>query len=99
MDFKLEDVAVLNDEGAKRFEARVGGETAYLSYERRGDRIVYDHTKVPPALEGHGLAAKLARTALEYARAHGLKVVPVCPYVASYICKHPDYQDLVAPES
>jgi predicted GNAT family acetyltransferase len=97
MDFKLEDVKVINDEAVSRFEASVGGQVAYLSYERRGARIVYDHTKVPPALEGHGLAGKLTRTALDDARAQGLKVVPVCSYVASYIGKHPEYQDLVAP--
>ena len=96
MDFKLEEVQVVNKEAVLRFEAAVGGEVAYLTYERRGERIVYDHMKVPPALEGHGLAGKLARTALDYARAQGLEVVPVCPYVASYIGKHQEYQDLLA---
>ena len=56
------------------------------------------HTVVPLALEGHGIAGRLARAALDYARDRGLSVVPLCPYVADYIGKHPEYEDLVAGE-
>jgi predicted GNAT family acetyltransferase len=95
MQFKAEDIEVVNNEAAARFEASVAGETAYLTYEHQPGRIIYDHAKVPTVLEGHGLAGKITKTALDYARANGLKVVPVCPYVAAYIRKHPEYQDLV----
>ena len=69
-----------------------------LTYIREGKQIIFLHTSVPPALEGHGIANKLARTALEDARANGLMVVPECPFVASYIRRHQEYLDLV-PES
>jgi uncharacterized protein len=52
--------------------------------------------EVPPALEGQGLAAKLVRAALDFAREQNLRVVPVCPYVSSFIRKHGEYPDLVS---
>jgi predicted GNAT family acetyltransferase len=96
MDFKLKDVAVTNNTADHRFEVTVGGLTGLITYVRFPDRIVYNHTEVPPALEGRGLAAKLAKTALDFARDNHLLVVPNCSYVASYIQKHPEYQDLVS---
>jgi hypothetical protein len=53
------------------------------------------HTGVPLELEGHGIGSRLARAALEYARAHGLRVVPVCPFVRAYLKQHPEYLDVV----
>ena len=61
----------------------------------RGEVITLVHTEVFAAFSGQGHAAVLARGALDDARARGLTVVPSCPYVASYIGKHPDYADLV----
>lgn len=59
--------------------------------------ITFTHTDVPEALAGRGVGSKLARAALEYARTEKLRVVPLCPFIAAYIRKHPaDYADLVA---
>jgi predicted GNAT family acetyltransferase len=58
---------------------------------------VYLHTVVPPALEGHGVASKLADAALRDARARHQTVVPRCPFVAAYIERHREYQDLLDP--
>jgi len=71
---------------------------ARLEYHLRGPTIVYTHTIVPLVLEGHGIAGKLAKEALDYARDRELSVVPLCPYVADYVGKHPEYGDLVARE-
>jgi hypothetical protein len=97
MDFNLNDVAVINNVEAQRFEARVQNLLSLLTYRRLGNRITFVHTEVPPALERKGLAAKLTRTALDFARAENLQVIPLCPYVANYIRKHPEVQDLLAP--
>ena len=51
---------------------------------------------MPEEISGHGIAGKMAQTALEYARAERLEVVPLCPYVAAYIKRHPEYKDLVS---
>jgi len=96
MDLDLNKVTVTNNEEAQRFEATIEGQKAVINYKRLPDRIVLVHTEVPPAFEGHGLAGKLAKTALDFARTNNLRVVPQCPYVAHYVGKHPEYQDLVS---
>lgn len=95
MDVSLDAITVRNNEEAQRYEAEVAGQVAITQYQRTGDSIIFTHTEVPAALEGHGIAAKLARTALDDAAAHSLVVVPLCPYVASYIRRHQEYLPLV----
>jgi len=67
-----------------------------LEYEQRGQVIRLTHTGVPPAISGRGVGSDLVSTALDYARAKGLRVVPACSYAAAYIERHPEYADLVA---
>ena len=67
----------------------------FLDYELATGVIALVHTEVDDAHSGEGHAATLARSALDEARSRGLRVVPTCPYVASYIRKHPEYADLV----
>jgi predicted GNAT family acetyltransferase len=85
-----------DDRGGGRYTILVDGKAAgELDYRTIEGRRAPTHTGVRDAYEGQGLAAQLARRALDDARADGLQVVPLCPYVASYIQKHPDDQDLV----
>ena len=98
MDVNLNDLVVTHNEEAQRFELLVDGHRALTTYRRFPGRIVLVHTEVPPPLEGHGLAAKLARFALDFARVNHLRVVSLCPYVSNFIHKHPEYQDLVSSE-
>ena len=95
MEINLDDVIFHNDESHGRFEAKVYGLTAFIKYRRSDETVTYVHTEVPAELEGQGLAAKMTRAALDDARAKGLKVVALCPYVAGYIRKHAEYQDLL----
>lgn len=96
VELNLDDVVVTHNAEAHRFEATVGGLGSLLSYRRFADRLVLQHTEVPSPLEGQGLAAKLTRTALEFARANQLRVVPLCPYALSFLRRHPQYQDLLS---
>jgi uncharacterized protein len=98
VDANLDNVAIIHNEEARRFELPVDGQRALLTYRRFPDRIVFDHTEVPKPLEGQGLAAKLSRVALDFARANHLRVIPLCPYVSAFIRKHAEYQDLVSSE-
>lgn len=81
-----------------RFVIDLGdGAEAELTYSRAGDsRWIADHTGVPRAYEGRGIASQLVRALVREARATGVKVVPLCPYVAAWFRKHPDESDLVA---
>lgn len=89
-------IPVVHDTNAKRFEINLDGETAYSKYLLAGGKIIIEHTEVPEALEGRGLAGRIVSTALDYARAQNLKVLPVCPFAKSYIGRHREYQDLLA---
>ena len=81
-----------------RFEVTLDGEVAFAEYHLHEGYITLPHTVVPPAFEGKGVGSALAKTALGYARDHGLKVKPTCPFIAGYIAKHPEYLDLVHPD-
>jgi predicted GNAT family acetyltransferase len=96
VDLNLDSITVTNNEEVQRFEAQVGGLRALLTYRRFPDRIIFNHIEVPPPVESKGVAAKLARTALDFARANHFRVVPLCPYVAAFIQRHAEYQDLVS---
>ncbi len=95
-DADADRVPIENNVAAHRFEARFPEGVAMLKYhyDREG-RLNLDHTEVPPALQHHGIASLLARTALDFAKARNLTVVPVCPYVIAYLQKHPELASLV----
>jgi uncharacterized protein len=78
-----------------RFEIERDGHIAYLEYSLAGKVLQLIHSEVPPELRGHGLASELAKSALDWARENGIKVDVICPSVADYIEKHPEYRDLV----
>jgi predicted GNAT family acetyltransferase len=87
---------VRNDEQAHRYEIVVDDAVAgFVTYRDRGDERALLHTEVDRAFEGRGLASRLIRAALEDARSRGLAVLPHCPFVRSFIGKHPEYVDLV----
>jgi predicted GNAT family acetyltransferase len=81
----------------QRFVLVTGDAVSSLGYRSIGRTTLdFAHTFVPPELRGRGIASRLARFALDYARQQGLKVAPTCPFVAAYIEGHPEYRDLVA---
>lgn len=87
---------VVDNRARDRFELESEGHVAVAIYEREPGRITFTHTIVPPALEGRGIGSRLVKEALAAARAEGLKVVPICPFVKAYIDRHPEEQDLLA---
>lgn len=94
-DNAKQDMNIVHDAQAKRFETSIDGHTGYISYQERNDKLVYDHTIVPQELGGRGVGSALVKYALNYARENDKKVVPQCSFVDSYIDKHPEYQDLL----
>jgi predicted GNAT family acetyltransferase len=79
-----------------RFEFEEEGQVAYLEFETDSDGwMTLWHTEVPPALQGRGIAGNLARTAFEYARDHSLKVDVICPTVANFVSKNPEFRKLI----
>ena len=87
--------AVHHDPDARRLHTRVEGHEAELRYSLRDGRMVIDHTGVPDAIGGRGIAGILVKAALDLARARGWRVVPACSYSAAYVQRHPEYADLI----
>ncbi|MGH8233052.1 MAG: GNAT family N-acetyltransferase [Rhodanobacteraceae bacterium] len=90
------NVSVTHDPSTQRFVAVVDGQESVIDYRLADGTMTITHTRVPPSLRNRGIAGELTRFALETAREHGWKVVPVCPYAASYLKKHSEYSDLLA---
>ena len=80
-----------------RFELEIDDEVAKAWYRRQGNVVTFTHTDVPTALSGKGVGSRLAKGALDAVRAAGLKVVAKCPFIATYLKKHPEYDDLQTP--
>ena len=79
-----------------RFEITVEGRRAgFAAYERVPGLIAFTHTEIDPAYGGRGLGGELVSAALTAARADGLAILPFCPFVRSWIEKHPGQLDLV----
>lgn len=87
---------VRDNRAEAEYELTVDGHRAVAAYQIEGDRIVFTHTVVPPAIEGRGVGSRLIRGALDSARDRGLKVVPQCPFVRAFIERHEEYRDLLA---
>jgi uncharacterized protein len=91
-----EPAVVTDNETESRFEIRVGGELAgFIGYILDESLIELVHTEVDRRFQGGGLARQLARASLDSARDRGFAVLPTCPYIRSWIRKHPEYKDLV----
>jgi hypothetical protein len=90
------ELRVVDSPSAHRFEAWSGSDLAgFAEYRLRPGRIVFTHTEIDGAFEGKGIGSRLAAGALDQVRSRGLAVVPLCPFIKSYIDRHPEYAALV----
>lgn len=92
----MSPTTVTHNAAAQRFELTVDGLLCEATYRLNDGVMWMNHTGVPPALEGRGLASQLVAAAVAHARQNGLKIKPVCSYVAVWMRRHPDAADLVA---
>lgn len=94
----MPETCVTDQPEASRYVIEADGERAgLLQYRLQADRITFTHAEVDPAREGQGLGSELTAFALDDARSRGLDVLPRCPFVASYMQRHPEYAELVPP--
>ena len=88
---------VRRNDDRDRYEIFVDDRLVGLTeYHLEGGALVFPHTEIDPAMRGRGLGAELVRGALDDVRGSGLDVVPRCWFVAEFIDKHPEYEDLLA---
>ncbi|MEO0494865.1 MAG: DUF5996 family protein [Actinomycetota bacterium] len=88
-----------HDEAGSRFVVTVDGvERGFTVYRHRGGRWIFVHTEIDDSVGGLGLGSAVVRFALDHIRTTGEPVVPLCPFVAGWIERHPEYADLVDQE-
>lgn len=87
---------VRDNSARQRYELEVGGRFAFIDYRRDGRDVIMTHAEVPVALRGGGIGSALVKGALMLVRERGERVVPLCPFVAQYIDRHPEARDLLA---
>ncbi len=87
---------VVDNPERNRFELSLDGKIAFANYRPAGDTLIVPHTEVPPEFEGRGIGSALVKGMLEAIRTRGLKIRPLCSFVASYMRRHPEYDDLRA---
>lgn len=87
---------IRDDPENHRYVVEIDGKVVgFAEYHLRGGRHFFVHTEVDDEHTGRGLGTALVKGALDDVRAAGGAVVPLCPLVASYIKRHPEYEDLV----
>jgi uncharacterized protein len=95
MPIAMPTPTVRHNAAAQRFENTQDGHLAECCYRLQGQVLDLHHTEVPAALQGQGLAAWLVKGALDWARESGFRVRPSCSYVAAYMQRKPETQDLL----
>lgn len=90
---------VKNNEEKNRYELSVNGKTAVAEYILNKQGVLFfTHTEVPDEHEGQGVASKLLEAAFKDAEERDLKIAPICPFVKSYLQRHPEWKRLLAKE-
>lgn len=59
------------------------------------DKMIIEHTEVGEEFKGQNAGYQLVKTAVEYARHHALKIIPLCPFANAVFKKKPDYADVL----
>lgn len=87
---------LINNTTDRRFELKIGELTAFIEYRQTPDHITLIHTEVPQELEGKGAGTAIIEKTLDYIEKNNLKLVPLCPFVVTYLKRHPDWKRVLA---
>ena len=91
------DSPVTDNRHHNRFEMKVDGKLSIVNYHSVDDEtLALTNTEVDPSQEGQGVGSQLVQGVLEYVERNNLKIVPLCPFVAVYIKRHPDWNRVVS---
>jgi predicted GNAT family acetyltransferase len=87
---------IILDEENRCFVLEVDGHKARVEFIRRPPKFFVTHTEVPKALEGQGIGSKMIKYVFEYIKEQNLRLVPLCPFAAAYIQRHPEWAEILA---
>ncbi len=93
----MTDPDIRDNAESHRYELPVGDQVAVVVYNLSGQNLMITETLVPEALEGQGIASRLARHVIADAGERGLMILPVCPFFSAYLQKHPEHAAVVHP--
>lgn len=91
------DLKITRNDEAKEYQAEFERRKIYIEFIAAKGRIYLVHTEVPKGLEGKGLGSAIVKGTLELIEANGDALFPLCPFVASYIRRHPEWKRILAP--
>ncbi len=91
------EITVHNNLDAKEYQTEVDGHKARMEYIIANDKIYLTHTEVPKELGGKGIGSAMVKHVFAEIEEKKLQLVPLCPFVASYIKRHPEWSRLVSP--
>jgi predicted GNAT family acetyltransferase len=91
----FDEVEITDNKTSSRFEMKVDGNISYIEYMLAGNKIILTHTEVPVQLEGKGVASAMIKKVLMHVEGTDRKLVPLCPFVAAYIKRHPEWEKIV----
>ncbi|APD08227.1 hypothetical protein UJ101_02729 [Flavobacteriaceae bacterium UJ101] len=90
MEYKL-----IDNQDKKQYEFHIEDHIVKIEYIKAKNQIYLTHTEVPTALEGKGIGSAIVKQVLEDIKEKDLTLVPLCPFVAAYIKRHPEWRSLV----
>lgn len=90
-------MTIHHDSANQQFTAGSPEQSAELAYSLPAPGTIdFTHTFVPEDQRGQGIADKLARAGLAYARQQHLKVRTSCEFMRAFVQRHQaEYQDIV----
>ena len=86
---------LIDNKEQNRFEFHIGDQVAVADYRVSGNEILLPHVGVPKALEGQGIASALVLAVLKNIEGRELKLIPLCPFVVTYVQRHPEWKKLL----
>ena len=98
MSNNLDHLELRRNEEKGRFELELEGHIAFTDYMITAQGIIFlTHTEVPRSLEGKGVGSALVSKTLQWIKSKGYPLAPLCPFVAAYIKRHPEWREILAP--
>jgi len=96
---EFESNPLVNRKDIHNFELFIDGHRSFIDYLEKGDKFYLVHTEVAPELEGRGVAAALVEKVFRYLEENKFKAVPLCPYIRSFLKRHPEWSSRVIDSS
>jgi hypothetical protein len=87
---------VIDEPAAQRLTLELEGGAVWTAYRRDGQVLALTHVEADPQLRGSGAAGRFMQAVVEYARAKGLKLRPICSYAVVWLKRHPEAADVMA---